>query len=344
MHCHLLIPSLFPPGANTPENDPLHGAHAPALESMLARGQRADAPGMEMENWLCERFGISALSCPVAPLSLLAEGMTPESAAWMRADPVFLSVERDQLILAEALSLTVDAHEAEALTSTLNRHFSEDGLEFFAATPQRWYLRLRSLPAVETHSLHQVAGKNIHPFLPTGEETRRFRALLNEAQMLLFEHPVNQAREQRGLPPVNSVWLWGAGILPQAALKNFDAIWSQDCLAMGLGMLSGAATHRLPSGADDFIGQAVDGKHLVVLDQLRAPSHNGDPFAWREQLAALDKDWFAPLKRALAKGKLQLSLHLPGASGTISFTLNRRSLLQFWLPRHRLSHYRKQQT
>ncbi|MDP2830360.1 MAG: hypothetical protein Q8O37_17370 [Sulfuricellaceae bacterium] len=312
---------------------------------MLARGKHTNSSEMEMESWLCKHFGIPSQpgypsSYPIAPLSLLAEGIAPEGAAWMRADPIFLTVERDQLILAEASSLPIDEQEAQALIDTLNRHFSEDGLEFVAASPKSWYLRLSRLPAIETHSLHATAGQNIHPFLPTGPDARQFRSLLNEAQMLLFEHPVNLAREQRGLPPVNSVWLWGAGTLPQAALKNFDHIWSADPLATGLGLLSGAVSHPLPAGADDFLSQGNDGKHLIVFDQLRTAWHNGDPFVWREQLAALEKNWFDPLKRAVTKGKLSLSLHLPRSTGTSSFTVRRQSLLRFWLPKRRLTHYR----
>jgi len=36
----------------------------------------------------------------------------------------------------------------------------------------------------------------------------RFRAQLNELQMQLHDHPLNQAREARGELPVNSLWLW----------------------------------------------------------------------------------------------------------------------------------------
>jgi hypothetical protein len=33
--------------------------------------------------------------------------------------------------------------------------------------------------------------------------------------MLLFEHPINQAREAKGLPAVNSVWCYGLGKIEQ---------------------------------------------------------------------------------------------------------------------------------
>jgi hypothetical protein len=34
-------------------------------------------------------------------------------------------------------------------------------------------------------------------------------------QVILHQHPVNAERRARGLPPVNSLWLWGGGPLPQ---------------------------------------------------------------------------------------------------------------------------------
>ncbi|MFX8910711.1 hypothetical protein ABTN03_18850, partial [Acinetobacter baumannii] len=33
--------------------------------------------------------------------------------------------------------------------------------------------------------------------------------VINEAQMLLFDAPENQARDARGAAPVNGLWLWG---------------------------------------------------------------------------------------------------------------------------------------
>lgn len=44
-------------------------------------------------------------------------------------------------------------------------------------------------------------------------QTQPFQRLHSEAQMLLYSHPFNDAREARGLPPVNGFWLHGAGAL-----------------------------------------------------------------------------------------------------------------------------------
>src|SRR5690606_29208261 len=40
---------------------------------------------------------------------------------------------------------------------------------------------------------------------------------VNEVQMLWFDHPVNQARYQQGLVPINSLWLFGGARAEQLA-------------------------------------------------------------------------------------------------------------------------------
>ena len=51
---------------------------------------------------------------------------------WLRADPVHLQVNMDQLLLVPGSALQINAEDADALTTALNRHFAEDGLQFVA--------------------------------------------------------------------------------------------------------------------------------------------------------------------------------------------------------------------
>jgi len=45
--------------------------------------------------------------------------------------------------------------------------------------------------------------------MPQGTDAMRCQAILNQVQMLLHEHPVNQMREVVEQVPVNSIWLSG---------------------------------------------------------------------------------------------------------------------------------------
>ncbi|MFX8047684.1 hypothetical protein ABTK64_20425, partial [Acinetobacter baumannii] len=59
----------------------------------------------------------------------------------------------------------------------------------------------------------RATGHNIDIWMHKGEQERAWRKFQNEIQMTWYDHPVNQAREARGLLPVNSVWLFGQGAL-----------------------------------------------------------------------------------------------------------------------------------
>ena len=338
MQCHLLIPALFPAAALTRENDPLHGIKAPALQGLLARADRQQSPATDMESWLCDTFGVPRQQdYPVASLSLPADGVDPESAYWLRADPVHMSAERDQLILTQ---VSVAKDEADTLIATLNRHFAPDGLHFVAPLPGRWYLRCEHAPSITTHGLYQAAGNNVHPLLPGGADAMRWRALLNEIQMLLFEHPVNLAREARGVAPVNSVWPWGGGTLPGAPQKPFDEVCADDPLATGLARASAAPTGNLPQAGEQWLAQATGARQLLVLDSLRHFACYGDQHGWREQLAKLEHSWFVPLKQAVQRGDIELTLHAPTSAGTLSFSVSRGSLWKLWRPVRPLIDYR----
>src|SRR4030042_5979184 len=59
---------------------------------------------------------------------------------------------------------------------------------------------------------HDLIGKEISPFFPQMNEP--VFTLMKESQRLLKSHPINLARESKGLPPANSIWLWGQGRSP----------------------------------------------------------------------------------------------------------------------------------
>jgi hypothetical protein len=68
-----------------------------------------------------------------------------------------------------------------------------------------------------------------------------------------------------------------------------------------------------------------------VLDALRAPAAYGDAQGWAERLAALERDWFAPLVAALRAGRIgMVTLHAVGAGGALDVETTRQDLRFFW--------------
>ena len=334
MHCTLLVPDLL--SASPPDAAPYHELHLPALTRLLARGRCASFDAVGMEAWLCQAFEIERRNdWPVAPLTLMIDGGDPGDAYWLRCDPVHLHMRRNQLILAAGGALTPSPQESAALIATLNGHFATDGLSFLACGPQRWYLRVERRPSISTHALHDVIGRDIECCLPSGPDSPRWHALINEIQMLLHAHPVNQAREARGEPAVNSIWLWGGGVKPTVQGRHFTEVWASDALARALATFGQVPVHPLPANAVPLLAPepGAPGRHLVVMPQLRDAVQYGDIAQWRATLSMLERDWFSPLHEALRRRRLSgLTLIAPGARRCLRCDITGGDLWKFWRP------------
>ena len=310
MHCELLVPRLFGTGA-TPR--------CAALELLLARGRRRAAPAQSVEEWLNRAFDLGDGPFPAGALTLLAQGGDPGDASWARADPVHLRVMRDHLIVVPAAAFDLPAPEAGALCDALNAHFAD--ADFRLHDARRWCAKLAE--AVDAGNPLDAAGRQVE--LPA-----RAATLINEAQMVLHAHAVNEAREARGEPTVNSIWLWGPG-RARRALCAWQSVASDDPAVMGAARLAGVRYRSLPRSAGDWLERLPeDGRHLALLDTLRT----------RPALEQLEHDWFAPLLAALRAGRIgMVTLHVPDGAEALSFETIRADLRRFWRTAKPIEHY-----
>ena len=325
MHCELIVPGLFAEAS---------GTRAPALELLLARGRSAVQAGEEslgVEAWLRAAFAVEGETLPAGALSLAGVGGEPGGECWVRADPVHLRLLRDRLIVVPPAAFALSGAEADALVEALNQHFGE-GLVLQVLEPGRWCARLDLQLASHASSPLDAAGRDVDLAIGAGGEAgKRWAALLNEAQMLLHAHQVNADRKARGEPTVNSLWLWGAGTAPRVAASRWRSVSADDPVARGLARLSGARERALPEGAEAWLREAPpDGRHLVLLDALRAPLALGQSAEYAECIDALEKRWFAPLLAALRAGRVgMVTVHVPDSLGA-SFETIRGDLRRFW--------------
>ena len=311
MHAELVVPGLLGGG---------DGPRVPAVELLLARGRRKDAGTETLEDWVREAFELGDDAFPAGALSALASGANPGAEAWMRADPVHLRVMRDRAVVMPAEAFELSADEARALCEALNAHFA--GMDFTPFQPRRWYARVPQTAVIDAGHPLRSAGRDAEP-------PAYAAALLTEAQMVLHAHPVNEAREARGAPPVNSLWLWGGG-RAVSARSRWQSVAADDPAVLGAARLAGARHRALPPSAGEWLGRVPeDGRHLAVLDALRAPLAFGEDIA--EEIARLERDWFAPLLAALRAGRIgMVTIHVPDAAQALRFETVRGDLRRFW--------------
>ncbi len=63
-----------------------------------------------------------------------------------------------------------------------------------------------------------------------------------ESCEFLSNHPVNKAREDKGLNPANMVWLWSQGLVPQ--LDSFESLYGiKAAVITGVDLLKGIANY-----------------------------------------------------------------------------------------------------
>jgi hypothetical protein len=293
----------------------LHGALPEAVARALGR---ADAlpPGEEGgQAQLLRHFELLPRGWPVAALTRQLDAGDAALAAWVRADPAHVRPDiNGARLLACGSGLGMDADDCRALMPALRPLFGDAGFPIDAPHPERWYLRLpreARLPRFATPE--KALGADLFEQLPESDdapEGRRWRALLGEAQVVLHNHPWNARRAEAGKAPVNSLWFWGGGILPDhVSGKGLAQVSSEDVLLRALATTAGCSV--APSA-----GFCLPGADALV--DLRGERDAG----------ALGREWLAPAQSAIAAGDLG-ELHLDFADGT-GLRVERRQRWRLW--------------
>ncbi|KLJ02797.1 hypothetical protein [Luteimonas sp. FCS-9] len=272
------------------------------------------APGRRAQ--LARHLGLPAGSWPLAALSRqvdAGDASVPDSA-WLRADPAWLRPDINGVrLMGHGDTLGLDQADVDALLPALQPVFDEAGFALDAPSPVRWYLRLpraTALPAFVDPS--EALGTDLSDHDDDGAEARRWRALATEAQILLHNHPRNAARAAAGRPPVNALWFWGGGTLPDApvALRGAQARVCTDDATLHALAATAAGVQPLPP--------AWPGPDEATLFDLGGA----------RDLRQLQADWLRPALAALAAGGLG-ALVLDAEDGGL-LTLRRRHRLRVW--------------
>ena len=152
------------------------------------------------------------------------EGETPWAAfetqtfnqpcAWLH--PCHLDVGMTDMVMQPSARLQLTDAESRELHALISPYFEQDGITLRYRSAARWLALGAQFADFECASLSRVEGRSINDFLPDAGEfpqALKLSRLQAEVQMLLYTHPISEARLARGLPTVNSFWVDGAGVL-----------------------------------------------------------------------------------------------------------------------------------
>jgi len=299
----------------------------PAFTTLLGRGRLSRRQPQDTAATLADVSGL-ATPLPAGALRWFALREHPGGFDWLCLDPVRLHLQERSLVVDDPRQLELSAEECAALAVSLAPTFAGLG-QLEALSPHAWNLRL-SAAAPAFQALPGAIGRSVSP-LPLIPDYAPWRHAINEAQMILHTHPVNQAREAAGRPQVNSLWPWGGGRLPEfgnsAGARHHDALWSSDPIARGIARLLQIDSAQLPECYIPVAARAP----LAIFDAMEQPAGVGDALIWREQLSRFEAEWLVPALGALRSGQLDsLLLLAPGELAAAELQVSRHDLWKFW--------------
>ncbi|WP_090138319.1 hypothetical protein [Limnohabitans sp. DM1] len=275
---HLIIP--FAASHNLIGPEVWAGLQLPHLQALLTLLQRQQ---------VLQDYEATPLHLPHERLQAQALGWAPDAptlpwAAWHQAQqgqvcsapqawmtPCHWQIGMDQVVMADPAHLHLSDEESQHLLQAMQPFLQEDGLQVTWHSALRWHVQGALLAELPTASLDRVIGQNVKEWMPQHPAALPLQRLQSEMQMLLYNHPVNDARDARRQHTVNAFWLHGAGTLPAASSPMTET--------------------------------------ATVSDALRSSALHGDVQTWRQAWQQLDATAVADLLQHLkATGQGQLSL------------------------------------
>ncbi|MDH3532796.1 MAG: hypothetical protein OEO82_07685 [Gammaproteobacteria bacterium] len=149
------------------------------------------------------------------------------------ADPVYLEPRLDHLCLHALDSGFVPPADLAALLGYLQAKLAEDAHYGFARIDSWLYVR-STVPMASARLPSCLVDQQLpNEFMPTGAQAGPYRALRSEVEMALHDSELNAQRQARGLPPINSLWLWGGGHAPAQRTAALPPLFAGDALLRG---------------------------------------------------------------------------------------------------------------
>lgn len=217
---HIVLPGALPdPDAARALLSHLPQA-APTLVGWLAMAraalQSADASATgctAYEQWLLERAGFKPephqnLAAGLGPLWAESNPLPRDEPVWL-AELVHMAPTQSSTAMLASADLQVTPEQSLALFQSAQVLFSGTGFTLNADSTGRWRVTLPPECRFVCASPAIVAATSVDDWWLKQEAARPWRRLFNELQMQWFDHPVNLARQNLGLPPINGVWLFG---------------------------------------------------------------------------------------------------------------------------------------
>lgn len=289
---HVVI--LIDGAADTPvmelgNKTPLEVANKPNIDSLSKKGEMGMVitvpdnlpPGSDVANLAVFGYDPQKYYTGRSPLEAMSMNVSLElTDTTFRTNLVNLSDDMpyENKTMVDYSSDEISTEEARELIKAVNEALKTEEYEFFGGISYRhllvWHNKENNF---ELTPPHDISERKITEYLPKDET---LLTLMKKSYDILKDHPVNKKREEKGLRPANSIWIWGNGTKPDLdtykdkfGLKG--AVVSAVDLIRGIGVCADLDVIEVP-GATGNVHTNFDGKAEASINALK----NGADFVY----------------------------------------------------------------
>lgn len=305
---------------------PLEVAKKPNIDRLAQYGElgmvktvpEGMKPGSDVAN--LSAMGYNPLECYTgrSPLEAVSIGIRmSDTDVAFRCNLVTLSDEPEysDKTMVDYSSGEITTEEARELIRAVDEAFRTDEILFYPGISYRHCMIWQEGPAgLDLTPPHDISDRKVAEYLP---QDPVILDLMKRSYDVLKDHPVNRARQARGLNPANSIWLWGEGTKPGVSLfeKTYGvkgSVISAVDLIKGIGICAGMKVIEVEGATGNidtnFRGKAeaalqtlLDGQDLVYI-HVEAPDecgHHGDLEGKIRAIELIDELVVGPLLQGL---------------------------------------------
>jgi 2,3-bisphosphoglycerate-independent phosphoglycerate mutase len=263
----------------------LQAARTPNMDRLAINGEVGVAhtipdgfePGSDVANMSILGYDPSRYYTGRAPVEAEYRGikLAPGDVAF-RCNLVTLSgpLEDSETVMKDFSAGHILTREAAILMKDIHRKLGGKGLAFYPGVSYRHLMIWKKgQENMECTPPHDISGRKIRDFLPSGKGSDLLVRLMDESAGILREHPVNKKRIKAGLLPATNIWLWGQGRrmkIPSFRKKYglSGALISAVDLTKGLALCAGLQVVEV-KGATGYLDTNYEGKARAALKALK---------------------------------------------------------------------------
>ncbi len=238
------------PSAEKENKTPLQLSDTPNLDQMVREGYSGSVQTIPENHQVGNEISYLSLlgydpkKYDIAPsyFDALAMGVNlKDGQIPLCCDFVTLQSSHNDMIMKDYTAGHLSCEESREYLKALQDQISDCPVTFYPGSG------FHNLMVIESKQFttrlippNELIGEGIRKFMPNEDQFKDLIYIINQAQIILHNHPINQKRKQENIDLVNSIWLWGngkTGILPsfEGKFGKSASIISPSLLFQGMG-------------------------------------------------------------------------------------------------------------